>query len=793
MKINVFDASARLVSGASHFAGLAGLLVLSASAALAGVGITGAPARVMWDVGSYAVAGTNTSEIVGDMWVTNATAGGVAISFSRSGVSFVAPAIALQVGKNYITVYATNTAGNVYSDTFNIWRYNIDGSGQQAGSKYGRRWRGTLIGWGMQSVCPSGNRFVAVAAGLYYSLALHSDGMLVGWGDNGDGQTNCPNGSNYVALAAGCNHSLALNSDGTLVGWGAGKTNCPNGNDFVAVAEGWAHSLALRSDGSLVGWGWNAYGQTNCPSGNDFVAVAAGYYHSLALRSDGTLVGWGDNGDGQTNCPSGSNYVAVEAGSSHSLALQSDGTLVGWGRHDIGQTNCPSGNDFMAVAAGQEHSLALRRDGTLVSWGWNGYGQTNCPSGNDFVALAAGGYHSLALIFSPFIDITNVDKIVSYDNTEYTIGGTNSPLMDAMNCIVGTMWWSNSLNAAHGSFAAAENWTIANIALGFGTNVITVYGTNVYGWLGYDSVNITRAFPTGTQIGLVAPVYNFLTNQFAINFSVEYGDAIAYRYLATNSAPVFIAAQTFIFTNKVTFSGTGTIYWTALGYDSGYIDNWAFETNRLTIQKTLTPGVHLVAPATGTRLTNVFACNLIADYGAVTLDRQLSIIAIASWFAYDADNPVVFNGVGTYRWTARGRTAAGWWYAPETNTLIMTTNYIGESAIFLLEPAHGSYTTNLAPRFRMLTYGAGFAFSQVAVDDGAFLVSPTATNIFVGEGEHVWTARGGVLPGPVYTYAPATNTFTVVPEGIGTGMVVIGLLVVLRRKRHRMAIAIGKN
>jgi len=233
MKINILDASARRVSGATKLAIFTGLLLLSASAVLAGVGITGAPARVAWDVGSYAVAGTNTSDIVGDMWVSNATAGGAAISFSRNGLTFIAPATALQVSKNYITVYGTNAAGDVSSDTINIWRYNIDGSGQQAGSKYGRRFAGTLVGWGK----------------------------------NDYGQTNCPGGRDFVAVAAGDFHSLALRSDGTLIDWADtnyGLTNCPSGNDFVAVAASFGHSLALRSDGTLVGWGY----QTNCPAGN---------------------------------------------------------------------------------------------------------------------------------------------------------------------------------------------------------------------------------------------------------------------------------------------------------------------------------------------------------------------------------------------------------------------------------------------------------------------------------------------------------------------------------------------
>jgi alpha-tubulin suppressor-like RCC1 family protein len=68
----------------------------------------------------------------------------------------------------------------------------------------------------------------------------------------------------FVQVGAGSNHSLAVRSNGSLVGWGRnqyGQATVPVGNNFVQVAAGEFHSLALRSDGSLVGWGRNNYGQ----------------------------------------------------------------------------------------------------------------------------------------------------------------------------------------------------------------------------------------------------------------------------------------------------------------------------------------------------------------------------------------------------------------------------------------------------------------------------------------------------------------------------------------------------
>ena len=50
---------------------------------------------------------------------------------------------------------------------------------------------------------PAGNDFVAIAAGSVHSLALKSDGSLVGWGYNCYGQTNVPAGNDFVAISAG--------------------------------------------------------------------------------------------------------------------------------------------------------------------------------------------------------------------------------------------------------------------------------------------------------------------------------------------------------------------------------------------------------------------------------------------------------------------------------------------------------------------------------------------------------------------------------------------------------------
>lgn len=302
-----------------------------------------------------------------------------------------------------------------------------------------------------------------ISTGSFFGLALTSDGTLVSWGNNSNGElgnggnTNSSipvlvdrsgvlSGKTITKIASGRLHSMALASDGTLVSWGfngngelgnggTASSNVPvavdrtgvlAGKTVVQMAAGVTHSLALTSDGTVVAWGRNVNGElgdgTNVTSrvpvlvdrsgvlaGKTVVQVAAGANHSLVLTSDGILATWGKNANGElgngttvtsrvpvlvnrSGVLAGKTVTQIAAGAFHNLVLTGDGIVSSWGANSggglgnnsttnsrvpvlVNRTGVLSGKTVTQISAGAYHSLALRNDGLAVSWGYNVHGE----------------------------------------------------------------------------------------------------------------------------------------------------------------------------------------------------------------------------------------------------------------------------------------------------------------------------------------------------------------------------------------------------------------------------------
>jgi alpha-tubulin suppressor-like RCC1 family protein len=264
-----------------------------------------------------------------------------------------------------------------------------------------------------------------ITGGVYHSLAICSDGTVMGWGDNAYGELgNGINGTvehhpvevsgltGISAIGGGVNFTVSLKNDGTAWTWGsnadgelgngsaAGFSNVPVQvsllSDITSVARGMQNAVALRNDGTVWDWGYNNYGQLGTGSIGSFsnipvqvsgltgvIAIAGGAYHSLALRNDGTVWSWGYNGSGELGNGNNTNST---------IPVQVSG-LTG----------------ITAVACGNSFSLALRNDSTVWAWGGNLEGELgNGANTGSFlpvqvsgltkvIAIAGGVHHSLAL------------------------------------------------------------------------------------------------------------------------------------------------------------------------------------------------------------------------------------------------------------------------------------------------------------------------------------------------------------------------------------------------------------
>jgi alpha-tubulin suppressor-like RCC1 family protein len=279
---------------------------------------------------------------------------------------------------------------------------------------------------------PEGVSITQIAAGVWHSLALTSDGRVLAWGDNeygqlGDGTTTSSNTPVEVAL--------------------------PEGVTVTQIAIGHHYSLAVTSDGRGLGWGWNGYGELGdgtttsrdtpvevaLPAGVTITQISGQYVHSLAVTSDGRALAWGWNGQGELGdgtttqrltpieaaLPPGVTVTQVAAGGNQSLALTSDGGALAWGWNGYGQLGdgtttdrytpvpvaLPPGVTLTEVAYGSVQALALTSDGRALAWGYNAHGQLGdgtttdrytpvpvaLPDGVTVTQISGGLNHSLAL------------------------------------------------------------------------------------------------------------------------------------------------------------------------------------------------------------------------------------------------------------------------------------------------------------------------------------------------------------------------------------------------------------
>ena len=319
-----------------------------------------------------------------------------------------------------------------------------------------------------------------IAAGSDHTCAMTEAGGAICWGKNengqlGDGATahrTTPvvvsglGDSSVAAVTAGAFHTCALTTDGGVLCWGRnteGQLGDATQVDratpvavsglpgVVAVAAGGFHTCALTETRGVTCWGNNSSGQLGdgqicgnvctTPVGvvgltSGVAAIAAGLQHSCAVLDTGIVKCWGSNTVGQlgdgTNADSatpvdvaGAIGSAIAAGGAHTCALTDGASVRCWGENDSGQLG--DGTDmnrrtpidvsglpwgFRVLAAGFKHTCVILEPTGMACWGNNSLGQlgdgracgSTCPSpvavsglAEDVAAVAMGFFHTCAL------------------------------------------------------------------------------------------------------------------------------------------------------------------------------------------------------------------------------------------------------------------------------------------------------------------------------------------------------------------------------------------------------------
>ncbi len=243
---------------------------------------------------------------------------------------------------------------------------------------------------------PGVTAWKGVTAGRDHSLALTSTGQLYAWGNNVDGQLGTGNRlmatrpqpiqrangvDAWAEVAAGPGYTLAINTDGQLLGWGVDSigscySTAPwraSGHFYrsmtplPALCASNKRESAIGADGHYME-GWSEAGDTT-----QFVTFADGGYHTLAIKIYGDLHAVGENHHGQLgfgdtipHSPSIPEYIR--------WTPKGPETRVPF---PVGVTQ------WVGVAAGLSHSLALGNDGWLYAWGDNAKGELGIGASPD--------------------------------------------------------------------------------------------------------------------------------------------------------------------------------------------------------------------------------------------------------------------------------------------------------------------------------------------------------------------------------------------------------------------------
>ena len=385
-----------------------------------------------------------------------------------------------------------------------------------------------------------------VSLGQDHGLALRSDGTVLAWGSDTQGQlglsrpllSNLPvkvaGLSNVRAIGSGPGQSLAVRQDGTVWVWGQNNrgqlgdgtsadqstpVQVPGVTHAVMACGGWYHGAALLADGSVWTWGTNMDGQLGNGKSGEFWATVPGPVTALgnataiactgaqtfALLRDETVRAWGGNangdlGDGTTTdrtlpVPvSGLNQVVAINGKA---ALKRDGSVWEWGITTCCGQTIPNLVPVQSAGVGSVVSIstgsnnvfnariaAIKSDG-VTWWRWipGSAPELQTPAGN-LTALAATDGHTLLLKADGSVLSAGANHLGQLGN-----GTTASSAFDPQSSFLPVVGLSN----------------IAAVAVGERHSLALDAGGNVWAWGDDGNGQLGRGAALAATVATVVP------------------------------------------------------------------------------------------------------------------------------------------------------------------------------------------------------------------------------------------------------------------------------------------------
>lgn len=271
-------------------------------------------------------------------------------------------------------------------------------------------------------------RFVDIANGGTFVLAIDAAGDLWGGGYNSSGQLLSPPDT---VCSFGCSNQKEFQKIGT---------------GYTKLALGTSHVLALKADGSLWTWGSNSYGQLGDSTttnryqaqkiGDGYTDISAGGSMSLAIKNDQTLWAWGSSSPGSSSSNQfvnssspqliGNGYRAASADLGRVAAITTQGNLKVWSQYALPSSTPDTHPEPNFIKVSVSGFVAMQKNNGDI-WTWLGSSNYGTDSGN--AAKMAGPISSFSAGYSAAYAVDAQNQLWAWgENLYQQLGvGTGGP------------------------------------------------------------------------------------------------------------------------------------------------------------------------------------------------------------------------------------------------------------------------------------------------------------------------------------------------------------------------------